>query len=452
MKKLSILAIVAMLAMLVVLPASAQGITWTSGFQVQNLSSSAAADILIYYYNQDGTLAIDPPPSDSIPAMSSKTYYPIHAAEPFNGSVVIESTEPVVAIANTLGNEPQYLAATESFAMGAMEVNLPLIMKANSGYYTWFNVQNTSMTDAAQVTVEYIPGSDGTAYTAPAVTIQPGASATFNQRDLANIGAKFVGSAKVTSTQPVVATVMQVGETFMNMLGYNGFTAGSDTVSMPLIMANNNGYYTGFQVQNVGTAQTTITVDYGNNIAGTFDPVDEMATLDPGESATFLQNTGQFGPAAGQYVGSATITTDNNEPVVAIVNQVALGGTAVGTAYNGFNPGDATANVSAPLIMANNSGYYTGIQVQNVGAAAVDITVDYGPNIAGAFNPPDEMATIQPGDSYNSIQSSGGWTGNTYVGSLVVTAPAGSQIVMIVNEVLLGSGGDTFMTYNGFNY
>jgi hypothetical protein len=81
--------------------------------------------------------------------MSSKTYYPIDAPEPFNGSVVIESTEPVVAIANTLGNNPQYLAATESFAMGAMEVNLPLIMKANAGYYTWFNVQNTSMIDAA---------------------------------------------------------------------------------------------------------------------------------------------------------------------------------------------------------------------------------------------------------------------------------------------------------------
>jgi hypothetical protein len=77
--------------------------------------------------------------------------------------------------------------------------------------------------------------------------------------------------------------------------------------------------------------------------------------------------------------------------------------------------------------------------------------VDYGPNIAGTFNPPNEVATIQPGDSYNSIQNSGAWTGNKYIGSMSVTAAAGSQIVMIVNEYLPSST-DTFMTYNGFNY
>jgi hypothetical protein len=451
MKKFSIVLIVALLATLFVLPVSAQSITWTSGFQVQNLSDTNAADILIYYYNQDGSQATGSPFSDSIPASSSKTYFPIQAADGFNGSVVVESTEPVVAIANTLGNAPQYLAATESFSSGALEVNLPLIMRANAGYYTWFNVQNTSATANASVTVQYIPGSSGTAYTAPAVTIAPGAAATFNQRDLAALGTKFVGSAIVTSDQPVVATVMQVGETFKNMMGYNGFIAGSTTVNMPLIMANNNGFYTGFQVQNVGTASTDITVDYGANIAGAFAPANDTATLAAGASATFLQNTGQFGPAAGKYVGSATITT-TGEPVVAIVNQVKGGTTPLGTAYNGFDPAAATERTSAPLIMANNNGYYTGIQVMNVGSAAVNVTVTYGPNLAGAYGPPVETATIQPGDSYNSIQNAGAWTGNKYVGSLVASAPAGSQIVMIVNQVKPGTGGDTFMTYDGFNY
>jgi hypothetical protein len=453
MKKLSILLVVAMLATLFVLPVSAQSITWTSGFQVQNLSDTNTADILIYYYNQDGSQATGSPFADTIAASSSKTYFPIQAADGFNGSVVVESTEPVVAIANTLGNAPQYLAATESFSNGALEVNLPLIMKANAGYYTWFNVQNASASADAHVTVEYIPGSDGTAYTAPAVTIAPGAAATFDQHDLADIGAKFVGSAKVTSDQPIVATVMQVGETFKNMMGYNGFIAGaaSTTVNMPLIMANNNGFYTGFQVQNAGTGPTDITIEFGANIAGTFAPADETATLLAGESKTFLQNTGQFTASVGKYVGSATITS-SAEPVVAIVNQVKGGTTPLGTAYNGFDPTAATERTSAPLIMANNNGYYTGIQVMNVGGAAVDITVTYGPNLSGTYSPPAETATIDPGDSYNSIQNDGAWTGNKYVGSLVVTAPAGSQIVMIVNQVKGGTGGDTFMTYNGFNY
>jgi len=447
MRKLSILLIVALLSTLLVLPASAQGITWTSGFQVQNLSSTAEASIRIYYYNQDGTQPAGTPVDDTIPAMSSKTYYPIHAADGFNGSVVVESTEPVVAIANTLGNNPQYMASTESFSGGAQEVNLPLIMRANAGYYTWFSVQNAGSTNAT-VSVEYVPGSSGSAYTAPDVVILPGASATFDQRDLAALGAKFVGSAIITSDVPVVATVMQVGETYMNMMGYNGFTEGSTTVSMPLIMSNNNGFYTGYQVQNVGNASTTVTIDYGANLGGTFNPANDTATLAPGESMTFLQNTGQF--ATETYIGSATITS-TGQPVVAIVNQVLMGAVALGTAYNGVDPAAATNRVSAPLIMANNSGFYTGIQVMNVGGSAVEITVDYGANIAGTFNPADEVVTVGPGDSYNSIQNSGTWTGNKYVGSLTVTAAAGSQLVMIVNEFLPGST-DTFMTYNGFNY
>jgi hypothetical protein len=430
-----------------VIPATyAQSITYTTGFQVQNLSSDDA-DIVIRYFNQDGTQPISDV-SDTVPGMGSKTYYPVHPSEPFNGSVVVESTQPIVAIANTLGDNPQYAASTESFAEGADAVNLPLIMRGNSGYYTWFNVQNAG-TDTATVTVEYIAGSDGNDYTAPTVDIEPGAAATFDQHDLADLGSKFIGSAIVTSDEPIVATVMQVGETYKNMMGYNGFTEGSTKVSMPLIMSNNSGYWTGYQVQNVGGAATTVTIEYGTNLVGSFQPANDSTTLAADESYTFLQNTGQFETQV--YVGSATITS-SSEPVVAIVNQLNLEGIPLGTAYNGFNPDGATANVSAPLIMANNSGYYTGIQVMNVGTSATDITVTYGPNTVGTFQPVPETATLQPGNSYNSIQNYGAWTGNWYVGSLAVEASSGGQVVMIVNQLWPEAAGDQFMTYDGFNY
>jgi hypothetical protein len=280
------------------------------------------------------------------------------------------------------------------------------------------------------------------------VTVKPGAAATFNQRDLANLGTKFVGSAVVTSNQPIVATVMQVGETFKNMMGYNAFTQGSTTVSLPLIMANNSGYYTGYQVQNVGSAQATVTIAYGTNLAGSFAPTNDSVTLNPNQSATFIQSGGKW---TSKYVGSATVTC--SQPVVAIVNQVKQTGVAVGTAYNGFNPGSATNKVSAPLIMSNNSGYYTGIQIMNVGSSPASVTVSYGTNIAGSFAPAAETATIQPGNSYNSIQSGGAWGSNKYVGSLTVTGGnAGDKIVMIVNEIWPGAPGDQFMTYDGFNY
>jgi hypothetical protein len=446
-KKYSIIIVVALIASLFVLPtASAQSITWTSGFQVQNLGSSDAS-VVIKYYNQDGTSPI-PDVSDTVPALGSKTYYPIHTGDGFNGSVVIEASEPVVAIANTLGNNPQYAASSEGFSGGADSIKLPLVMRGNGGYYSWFNVQNAGSGDAS-VSVEYIPGSHGNAHTEGPVTIKPGAAYTFSQRDLTQLGTKFVGSAVLTSNEPIVATVMQVGEIYKNMLGYNGFASGSSEVSMPLIMSNNSGYYTGFQVQNIGTSSTSVNISFGTNIAGSFAPTDESTTLGPNESATFIQNTGQF--QTEKYVGSATITS-GGEPIVAIVNQVKQLGTPVGTAYNGFDPSTATEKVSAPLIMSNNNGYYTGIQVMNVGTASTNITVTYGPNLAGSFSPATETASLAPGDSYNSIQNAGVWTGNKYVGSLTVEASAGGQIVMIVNQIWPAAPGDQFMTYDGFNY
>ncbi len=444
MKRFSILVVVAIIAALAIPAVSAQGITWTSGFQVQNLSATTAAITVTYYRQSDGLVQATVP--DTIGGSSSKTYFPLTAVpDGFNGSVVVSSDQPVVAIANTLGNTTQYAASTESFSAGASTVQLPLIMRGNSGYYTWFNVQNVGTSDAS-VTVAYKRGSDGTDYTAPAVTVKPGAAFTFDQRDLTQLGSKFIGSAVVTSSQPIVATVMQVGETYQNMMGYNGFTGGSTKVSMPLIMANNSGYYTGFQVQNVGGSTANITIQYGTNILGSFTPSTETASLAPNESKTFIQAGGMW---TEQYVGSATITS--NQPVVAIVNQVKMTPPVLGTAYNGFNPDAATDKISAPLIMNANSGYYTGFQVMNVGTSSTTITISYGPNSGGSYAPAPETATIGPNNSYNSIQAAN-WGGNKYIGSATVTASGGGKVVMIVNQINPAIAGDQFMTYDGFNY
>jgi len=449
MKKFALAVVAALLVAVFLAPATlAQSITWTSGFQVQNLSNSTA-NIVVSYYNQNGTKNISDV-QDQIPAMASKTYFPIAANAGFNGSVVVSSDQPVVAIANTLGNSPQYAASTESFSEGSTSIKLPLIMKGNGGFYTWFNVQNAGASNTS-VTVQFVPGSSGNAYTAPAVTVAPGAAATFDQHTLAALGTKFVGSAVVTSnSQPIVATVMQVGEIQKSLLGYNGFTGGSTTVNLPLVMANNSGFFTGIQVQNVGSSATTITIDYGSNTGGTLNPANDTATIPANGSATFIQSGGKW---TSRYVGSATVTSTGGQPIVAIVNQLKPGGVTLGTAYNGFDPTKATSKVSAPLIMANNGGWFTGAQIQNVGSASATVTVDYGTNLSGSYAPPNEVRTIAPGDSVTLIQNGGAWAGKKYVGSLTATGGGGSdQIVLIVNQLKAGPAGDQFMTYDGFNY
>jgi hypothetical protein len=388
------------------------------------------------------------------------------------------SDKDIRAINNLMGSGPgSYFASSNGFQAGATTVNLPLVMCNNSGFDTFFNVQNAGSADAT-VNVQYIPGSNGTARSEPATTIKPGAAKTFDQKvgsatvncsTLADGSGKFIGSAKVTSDQPVVATGVSVNTTnFKVLMAYGGFTQGSPTVALPLLMANNSNFYSAIQVQNVGGSTTTVTVDYSANTGGANEPADETFSLAAGAAKTIIRS-GNF-PAngstvnnwntIGKYIGGATITNTGDQPLVAIVNQHRAVGNAMGATYEGFDPSTATTQASAPLIMANNSTYLTGIQVQNVSAGEVSVTIDYGPNTAGAFAPANEVFTLAAGASKTILQAGNApgngstvnnWGTNKYIGSATITS-TGGNIAAIVNQQSLSVAGDQFASGDAFNY
>jgi hypothetical protein len=209
---------------------------------------------MIQYVNQDGSVAATV--NDTIPGDDSTTYFPIGAGAGFNGSVVISSDQPVAAIVNVLGDGFAFGEAYESFTEGADTANLPLIMKGNFGFNTWFNVQNASAPGGASVDVE-IPTLT------PPVPRQPQflpvlLPPSIRPPILAYL-TPYVGAATVTATGGnVVAAVMQVGPT--TLFAYNSFTDGSTEPVMPLVQGNNFGYFTGIQVQNTGSDATNVTV------------------------------------------------------------------------------------------------------------------------------------------------------------------------------------------------
>ena len=454
-----------------------QQIVYSNGFQVQNLSSTDT-DITIFYYPQGSGDPIEV--HDTIPGGSSVTYATLHdeVGAPFNGSVIVTADQPVAAIVNTLGDFPQYAAATNAFSGGATAFALPLVMCNNNGFDTWFNIQNIGVY-TAHVTIDYVAGFAGVDDSETA-TIAPKRARTFNQASgsnsancdtLAGTDGRFVGSADITSDQPVVATAMQVNASnYPVMLGYDGFAGGSDEAMVPLVMSNNNGFYTGIQVQNVGTSTTTVTVTYSDNTVDTSRPVDDVFGLEPGEAKTLIHNDGPpaNGSTAndydmiGRYVGSAIVTNSAGVPLVAIVNQFSPnpGGDPRGTSHSGFNPVQATSRLAAPLIMSNNNSFYTGIQVQNVGSNPVTVTMTYGPNLVRVNEPQDEVFSLEPGASKTIIQNAAppanGSTVNNwneigqYVGSATVTADG--PIAAIVNEFTGEFPGDQFYTYNAINY
>lgn len=466
-----ILAAALLVAMMVLaIPgANAQlNITWSTGFQVQNLSASTA-NISVTFYQQNGTAL--QPFSDTVAANGSKTYSVLNGtAGPsvpagFNGSAVISADQPVAAILNISGNNFQYGGSASGISAGATKVGLPLIQKNNGGFQTWCSIQNAGSA-AASVTVTFAPrdSASGNAFTTAAVSIQPGAATTIDTSAIAGLGTKFVGAATVNSSQPVAAICNQTGlGASKTLLTYDGFGAGSTNVRAPLVQNGNgaagNLFSSGISIQNVGSTTTNITVAFSPNTRGSFQPANitfnnvaagQTKTINTA-NATNNANAPGFGgnTAAQRYVGSATITS-SSQPLVAVVNQI--GASSTGSSYEGYNPLNGTTKVSLPLLMANNGGFNTAFQCQNVGSASATITVKYGPNSKGTFVPANVTQTIAAGAAGAPISQGAAAAGNRYVGSATVTA-VGASIVCVGNQLGTSTtGADVLLTYDGTNF
>jgi hypothetical protein len=441
-KGLRILLVVAVMAGLfvvggaqVALAQNTQFAAYTSGIQVANLDT-ATANVTLIGYNPDGTQSGSALP-DTIPVNSSKTYFPIsNVANGFSGSFVISSDKKVAAISNILSSDFRAGASYVGRSGGATTVLLPLLNKNNSGFTTWYSVQNAGTGDA-NVNVAY---SDGTTASA---TIKAGAAKVFYQAAETHPGPVF--AATITSNQPVVAAVIQ--ESASIMFAYTGFTGGTTNPVFPLINANNSGYVTGLQIQNGGTAATEVTVQYTPGVAGA--ACTETQTIQPGASNTFAflafirTIAGENCADNARFVGSASVTTNStNQPLVAVGNQL---GTGNGEAYGAFDAAEAGSSVVMPLIMDRNGGFFTGFSVQNVGSAPT--TVDCTFSGAGASYKAGTPVTLAPGAAHSDIQFNKIAAG--YVGAGTCTSSPASSLVAIVNELSTTPAVDNFLVYEG---
>jgi len=499
-RRFSIMLMAALLALaLLPLTAAAQttSTVTTSGFQVQNLSQTQSANITVQYIDattqtQVATQSATIPPGGSLTFVpfSATGFVQMNAPAGFRGSVTILSDQPIVAVTNILGAGAALGDSYGGFTSGASSLNLPLIVRNNFGIDTSITVQNVGSAPAT-VTISYTPGFVGNAGSEPPFTLAPGASRTIYQKDNTALGTGtpgFVGSATVSATgSPVVATVLQEGNG--QLMAYNAFPAGtgSSTVALPLILGNNFGAFTGIQVLNTGTQATNATITFSANtvtapvggLTPCATPPARQLTINPSQTGTLIQNAGTGSAPFDAffngciYIGGATVTSDNGQPLFVTVNQVASTSKDAST-YAGFNPTTATDKVLAPLVVANNFGTFSGVQVQNVGTSATSVTITYGPNTFQGTPPPGftlcptptpRTTTVQAGASFTFLQTyiAGQPTGLSpigsdsqfqtcmYVGSATITAGSGGKIAAIVNQVSSGPGSnDKLYTYGAF--
>jgi len=421
--------------------------TYSTGFQIQNLSN-ATANVTIAFYPQGSATATASVPTTIGPnAAATYATLPAAVAAGFSGGAVISSDQSVASIVNVIANgNVAYGASYTGVTAGAKTVLLPLLFKASFGFNTFFSIQNTSSTPAS-VSITYSGGGLASPVTQGPFTIQPGSSTQFDQASNASLPAGFNGSAVVNSSQDVAAAVVQAGPT--TLLSYNGFAGTSTAPVFPLINANNFGFVTGISLQNAGTVATNVTVSYVPSQAGT--ACTETLSIPAKGTAFFALNSfkssiaGENCANGARFIGSGRVTANSaNQPLVGVVNQLNQG-TNKGGSYEAFDPAAATSKVVFPIIQDRFFGYQTGFSLVNVGGVATPVTCSFSGTSAT-----QSVASLAPGATFTAQQQNA--IASNYNGSGTCSASAtGAKIVGILNQLSLGPATDAFFVSDGIN-
>ncbi len=202
---------------------------WNTSFQVLNVGNASAVVTMTYYTSGVATPAKIVTATLS-PYQSINRYQPSVDSDlgtPWFGSVVIESTQPIVAIGTQSSGAPgkRLASAYNGVASGGTRAFLPTVLRhfGGSNFVTSFQIMNVG-TGPASVTVEYFAPGNPTPVMTVRHNISPYNSINRYQGDDTTLGNGWQGSVRVTSDQPVVVLGSQVG---MNRTGdaagqYNG--------------------------------------------------------------------------------------------------------------------------------------------------------------------------------------------------------------------------------------
>ncbi|OQA41468.1 MAG: hypothetical protein BWY52_02555 [Chloroflexi bacterium ADurb.Bin325] len=298
----------------------------------------------------------------------------------------------------------------------------------------------------ADVTVNFYPEGSGTpiSFTPPGGPLGAGAGASFSIGSVSGVPAGFRGSAVMSSTEPLVATVQQTSpdaDVFVRMLS-NGFSQ-ADSASQYLVattLANKFNRTTVFSVQNAADAAVRATVKfYDADNAGAL--AGQITHVIPAGSAKYIEmdNAATTGLPGGltSFNGSAIVTAVLDSDGATPANIVAAASELYVTSNLGAN------FEGVPLSRASNTIYMatalckafemdTNYAVQNASLTdSAQITVQYY-NLDGSLKTTDGPYNIGPGQKKSIIGCSPSSGANMagFTGSAKITS-TGAAIVAI---------------------
>jgi hypothetical protein len=323
-----------------------------------------------------------------------------------------------------------------------------------SGWWSGEQVQNVGSLSANLVVTAYDQASASYSYSTSVAT---GASTTVLPNNFSGMPNGFIGSAVVSSDQPIKAIVNvtnQLAGSFGVSGGkaaaqYQGTEAAATTLYFPLAKNNRFGKTTAFYLQNAGssaaTAQVTFKMDDGGVYNYTTPSIgaNRMVLVSPANAGVPSTNTNRAN------IGSMTVTSA--QPMAGTVFEYTVG-EAIATVLNGtrgFTSSDFATKAYAPVVKNNRFGRFTGIQVQNVGGSPITVTIDYkatSSNCAG-LTAQDVRTNVAPGASTTVVQQAG--TSNFQANCTGAATINGSgNFVAIVNEQNVTGAPTAGITYS----
>ncbi|MBN1668642.1 MAG: hypothetical protein JW862_16230 [Anaerolineales bacterium] len=492
MKKVAFLLTLALLLTLAssaVAQSGLPGSGWWSGETIQNVGTSdATIQVTAYDMNSTATYTA----SQLVGPGEFYNFIPNSFAgmpSGFQGSAVVSANQPVKAIVNVTNRQSNELgiaggkaAAQYQGIDGTMVDNtiyFPIAKGDSYGKTTTYYIQNAGTTAATATATFTMKNGNVHTYTSP--TIQPNQMVLFSIFDsltyddsVANTGK--VGAVMVSSAAPLAGVVMEhlTSENPATLAqSTRGFTSADfDTAAYaPIIKHDRFGRSTGIQVQNVSAIPINIQVTlvgFAGGCAGN-TVVENATNVAPGAAAIFNQYPGQTSLAA-NCTASATIeTTTVGGEIVALVSESYLTTAIPATGQSSVTSfaipaGSATTTVSAPLFKDDRFEKRTGLQIQNVGAAAAtNIVATFECQGAATFTAislPQNAVAGGAVQFYTPSDDAGMFTGgNPFASGNVtcsVTVTADQPIVAIANESPIpASQGGTLAqdnnNYEGFN-
>ena len=332
-------------------------------------------------------------------------------------------------------------------------VYLPNITKTLGGATGWdtpFIVQNVDAANATNLEINFYRFSDGCLITRRIVnglqSFRSFADIPSNDTSLPNdtqfsVVIRSFGANVVS----VVNEVQGVGDAFEG-LSYAGTSAGNTTVYLPNVTRRFFGYDVPFIIQNLGSAQAHVSVDFVSfdttvryGIVVLADPR-QSAVVDPDFLPAYNGQTNSGLRDGMQY--SVTVTSD--QPVAVVVNAHNEAGAPVAYSHNGLSaPGAAKLYAPYAAKNAEGIGRTSNVVVQNVGTTAVAPTLTFTP-LGGGTPQTFALASIPAGASraFEALYTNGNSALSACTGastsclgnglfSLTIDAPGG-QIAAVV--------------------